>query len=224
MPSPAPQPPTTPAASGAPSDAPSRQAPRPGTARDDGGVSRSVRGIARMAVFAALVAVLGQPFAVPVIAGVPITLQTLGVMLAGAVLGPWRGAGAMALLHLLVAAGMPLLSQGSGGLAVYAGPTAGYALGWIPGALVVGAIAQAGWPLRLWRTAAGAVLGGVAVIHACGIPVMAWQLGLSLPQAAVSSAAFLPGDLAKAVAAVLLTHALARAYPTPFEHARRRRS
>lgn len=219
MPSPAPQPPTTPAASGATSP----QSLRPGTARDDGGVSRSVRGIARMAVFAALVAVLGQPFAVPVIAGVPITLQTLGVMLAGAVLGPWRGAGAMMLLHLLVAAGLPLLSQGSGGLAVYAGPTAGYALGWIPGALVVGAIVQARWPLRLWRTAAGTALGGVAVIHACGIPVMAWQLGLTLPQAAVSSAAFLPGDLAKAAAAVLLTHALARAYPTPFEHARRRR-
>lgn len=174
-----------------------------------------------MAMFAALVAVLGQPFAIPVIGGVPITLQTLGVMLAGAILGPWRGAGSMVLLHVLVAAGLPLLSQGTGGLGVYAGPTAGFALAWIPAAFVVGLLTQLRWPLAWWRTALGVLLGGIVVIYLCGVPVMAFQLGLTLPQGMAAGAAFLPGDLAKAVIAVGITHALAKAYPTPFSWARR---
>ncbi|MGJ9425561.1 biotin transporter BioY [Nesterenkonia halotolerans] len=177
-----------------------------------------------MAMFAALVAVLGQLPAIPLAGGVPITLQTLGVMLAGAVLGPWRGAGAIVLLHLLVAAGLPLLAHGSGGLGVFAGPTAGFALGWIPGAFLVGLITQASWPLRLWRTITGTVLGGILVVYACGLPVMAFQLGLSLEQALLLNLAFLPGDVIKAVIAIMLTHSLARAYPAPFTHARRRRT
>lgn len=189
--------------------------------RGTGPASEAVRGVAQMSVFAALVAVLGQPFAVPVIGGVPITLQTLGVMLAGAILGPWRGAGAMILLHALVAAGLPLLAGGSGGLGVYVGPSAGFALGWIPGAFIVGLLVQWRWPLAWWRTALGAVLGGVAVIYTCGIPVQAFQMGLQLHEAALASAVFLPGDAAKVVLAVLITHSLARAYPAPFSWARR---
>lgn len=186
--------------------------------------SDAVRGIAQMAMFAALVAVLGQMPAVPMGFGVPITLQTLGVMLTGAVLGPWRGAGSMVLLHMLVAAGLPLMAHGSGGLGVYAGPTAGFALGWIPAAMVVGLIVQARWPLSWWRSALGALLGGILVTYAAGLPVMAFQMGLDLDQALLANAAFLPGDLAKAAAAVALTHALARAYPAPFSHARRRKN
>lgn len=195
---------------------------RPSEPLKAGPATASVRGISQMAMFAALIGVLGQPFAIPLVAGVPITLQTLGVMLAGAILGPWRGAGAVLLLHALVAAGLPLLSQGSGGLGVYAGPTAGFALGWIPAAFVVGLLTQWRWPLTWWRTALGVMLGGIVVIYACGIPVMAYQLGLSLTQAAAASAGFLPGDVAKAVIAVGITHALVKAYPVPFTWARRR--
>ncbi|WP_022873263.1 biotin transporter BioY [Nesterenkonia alba] len=178
--------------------------------------------ISQMAVFAALVAVLGQVAAIPV-GPVPITLQTLGVTLAGAVLGPWRGAGAMVLLNLLAAAGLPLLSQGTGGLGVYAGPTAGFALGWIPAAFVVGLIVQYRWPLRWWRTTLGTVLGGIVVLYACGVPWMALNLGLSLHEAAAANLVFIPGDLAKTVFAILITHSLARAYPSPFSYAQRRR-
>ncbi|MGJ9373632.1 biotin transporter BioY [Nesterenkonia sp. CF4.4] len=185
--------------------------------------STAVRSIAQMAMFAALVAVLGQLPAIPLAGGVPITLQTLGVILAGAVLGPWRGAGSIVLLHVLVAAGLPLLAHGSGGLGAFAGPSAGFALGWIPGAFLVGLITQASWPLRPWRTITGAVLGGIVVVYACGLPVMAFQMGLDLQQAALINLAFLPGDLLKAGIAVALTHSLARAYPAPFTHARRRR-
>lgn len=178
-------------------------------------VSTAVSAIAHMALFAAMVAVLGQVAAIP--AGpVPITLQTLGVMLCGAVLGPWRGAGAMVLLNLLTLAGLPLMSHGTGGLAVYAGPTAGFVLGWIPGAFLVGLIVHSAWPLQWWRTILGTLGGGIAVIYACGIPVVAYQLGLTLSEAALANAIFIPGDLAKAAVAVIITHSLARAYPRAF--------
>lgn len=178
-------------------------------------VGSAVRSISQMAVFAALVAVLGQVAAIPV-GPVPITLQTLGVMLTGAVLGPWRGAGAMLLLNVLTAAGLPLMSQGAGGLGVYAGPTAGFALGFIPGALVIGLIVHARWPLSWWRTTAAVVIGGVGIIYACGVPVMAYQLGITLEQAVGVNLVFLPGDALKATFAVLVTHSLARAYPAAF--------
>ncbi|WP_300342295.1 biotin transporter BioY [Nesterenkonia sp.] len=202
------------------------QSPAPATESASGrpaAAAPAVRSISEMAVFAALVAVLGQVAAIP-LGPVPITLQTMGVMLAGAVLGPWRGAGSMLLLNVLTAAGLPLMAQGSGGLGVFAGPTAGFALGFVPGALAVGLIVQHRWPLRGWRTAAGVLVGGIGVIYACGIPVMAWQLGLSLPEAAAANALFLPGDALKATFAVLVTHSLARAYPAAFRGVSRRRA
>ncbi|MCT1607649.1 biotin transporter BioY [Nesterenkonia massiliensis] len=196
--------------------------PHPRQSTQHRGVTPAVTAISQMAVFAALVAVLGQVAALP-IGPVPITLQTLGVMLAGAVLGPWRGAGSMLLLNLLTAAGLPLMSQGAGGLGVYAGPSAGFVLGFVPAAFVIGLVVQASWPMRWWRTVLGVVVGGVGVMYACGLPVMMYQLGLALPEALAMNAVFLPGDAAKAVFTILVTHSLARAYPAPFTYARRRR-
>jgi biotin transport system substrate-specific component len=176
------------------------------------------RDLARIAVFAAIIAVLGIPGAIPVFGGaVPITAQTLGIMLAGAVLGSWRGAAAVVVLLLLVLVGLPLLSGGRGGAGVFVGPSAGYLFGWILGAFVTGAIVHAGhcrptW----WRTALGCVVGGILVIYAVGVPVQAFVTHLPLGATALSSTVFLPGDLIKAVVATLITMALWRAYPRAF--------
>jgi biotin transport system substrate-specific component len=174
--------------------------------------------LARIAVFAALIAVLGLPGAIPAFGGaVPITAQTLGVMLAGAVLGPWRGAAAIVVLEVLVAVGLPLLSGGRGGFGVFVGPSAGYLVGWIFGAFVVGAIVQAGSSRPTWwRTALGTVVGGILVIYAFGIPIQALVTQLPLGQTALTSLVFLPGDLIKAVLATIVTMALWRAYPRAF--------
>src|SRR5690606_30140584 len=101
--------------------------------------------IARVAVFAALIAVLGLPGTINAFGGaVPITLQTFGVMLAGLLLGSRRAALAVAVLLLLALAGLPLLAGGRGGLGVLASPTVGSLLGWLPGAFVTGWIAERG--------------------------------------------------------------------------------
>lgn len=174
--------------------------------------------LARIAVCAALLAVLGIPGAIPAFGGaVPITAQTLGVMLAGALLGAWRGAAAVVVFELLVAVGLPLLSGGRGGAAVFVGPSAGYLIGWIAGAFVVGAIVHTGTgPLVWWRTALGSFAGGILVIYAFGIPVQSMVTQLPLAETAITSTIFLPGDLIKVVVATVITTTLWKAYPKAF--------
>lgn len=172
------------------------------------------RDLARVAIFAALIVVLGL-VVIPLPSGVPITAQTLGVMLAGAVLGPRRGPLAVILVLVLAAAGLPVLAGGRGGLGVFAGPSAGYLVGWIFGALVIGLIVHGG-RITWWRTALGAVVGGILVVYLFGIPVQAFVLGVDLGPTALSALVFVPGDLLKAAAATALTLALRRAYPRAF--------
>ncbi|MCM3502268.1 biotin transporter BioY [Microbacterium sp. P26] len=173
--------------------------------------------LARVAVFAAVIAVLGLPGSFPVFGGVPITAQTLGVMLTGAVLGPWLGALSVTVLLALVAVGLPLLAGGRGGFGVFVGPTAGYALGWILGAAVVGLIVHAGGRRPVvWRTALAMIAGGVLVIYAIGIPVQSLVTRLPLGETALSSLVFVPGDLLKAAVATAVVTTLVRAYPRGF--------
>jgi biotin transport system substrate-specific component len=171
--------------------------------------------LALIAVFAGLIAALGvvpafQPF--PSIS--PITAQTLGVMLAGSVLGARRGALAVLTFLVLVAANLPLLAGGRGGLAVLTGRSAGFFVGWILGAALIGYLVErrpARWTLG-WLLVANAV-GGMVVVYLVGIPAMALIGGLSLVKALTLSAVFLPGDAAKVVVASVVTRGVLRGYP-----------
>lgn len=170
--------------------------------------------LARIALFAALIVVLGTVM-VPLPGGVPITGQTLGVMLAGLVLGARRAPFAILIVLALAAIGLPVLAGGRGGLGVFVGPTAGYMLGWVIGAIVIGAIAHSG-RFTWWRAGLATVVGGILVVYLFGIPVQAWVTGVPLDLTALSSLAFLPGDLIKATIATVLAVALRRAYPRAF--------
>jgi biotin transport system substrate-specific component len=168
-----------------------------------------------VAVFAALIAVLGLPGSLNVFGNaVPITLQTLGVMLAGAILGTWRAALAVTVLLVLVAAGLPLLSGGRGGLGVFAGPSAGYLIGWIPGAAVTGwLVERAGRNPGIVHLVVACLVGGVGVVYLFGVPVQALVTGVPLGATLWAAAVFLPGDLIKAVVASVVARGTQRAYP-----------
>ncbi len=173
------------------------------------------RDLALVAVFAALIAALGLAgIFYPVGAAVPITAQTLGVMLAGSILGPRRGALAVATFLVLLAAGLPWLAGGRGGLGVFNGPTAGFLIGWIPGAAVIG-LMIARRPTRAllgWLLLAN-VIGGIGVVYACGAPVLALRTHVSLGTALAGLAVYLPFDLIKVAAASVVTAAVLRGYP-----------
>lgn len=173
--------------------------------------------LARVAVFAAIIAVLGLPGGFTIFGAVPITAQTLGVMLAGAILGPWLGALSVTVFLALVAVGMPLLAGGRGGIGVFFGPSAGYLLGWIAGAIVIGLVVHAaGRKPTAWRTLLGVLAGGILVVYAFGIPVQSLVTRLPLAETALTSLVFVPGDLVKVVLATAIVVTLTRAYPRAF--------
>ena len=181
------------------------------------GTSISYADIVRISLFAALIAVLGliPKFDLPFTAGVPITAQTLGVMLAGLVLGGRNGAMAVLLFLFVVALGAPVLSGGRGGLGVFFGPTVGFLLGWIAGALVCGVVYRVlkEWmPDRIFLSALLACLvGGVLTIYAFGIPGLSLVAKMETSAAALATLAFLPGDILKSVIAAWLVTKLSPA-------------
>lgn len=172
------------------------------------------RNIAQIALFAAMIAALGLIPQITMGFGVPITAQTLGVMLAGAVLGARGGAAAAGLFILLVALGLPLLSGGRGGLGVFVSPTAGFALGFPVAAFVTGLFVE---HVRIaspgLRAGLASVLGAIVVLYAMGITGLALVTGKTLPQAAMLVSVFIPGDLLKAGITGMLVQGLARARP-----------
>ena len=144
----------------------------------------SARDLAQIAVFAALIAALTLPGAIPIGIGVPITLQTLGVMLAGAILGARKGALAVTVYVALGLAGLPILSGGTGGLGVLVGPTGGYLLGFILGAFVIGWLAERLTPrLKFWTLLIATSVGGILAVYLVGIPWLA-AVRHQLPSAA----------------------------------------
>lgn len=183
------------------------------------------RHIAQISLFAAMIAALGLVPQITLGFGVPITGQTLGVMLAGAVLGAKRGAAASGLFLLLVALGLPLLAGGRGGLGVFASPTAGFALGFPVASYAVGLFVEH-VRLRPAGLAAGlgAVFGGIIVLYICGATGLAVVLDKTLIEAFALVVAFLPGDLLKAAITGMLVQALAKARPRTLEWHRSRSS
>ena len=173
--------------------------------------------MAQVALFAALMAVLGLIPKIDLPMGVPITAQSLGVMLAGVLLGPKRGFQAMALFLLAVAAGLPLLSGGRGGIGVFVAPSAGYLLGYAPAALIAGLIMRA-MPQRSpaligLGAFVAALIGGLVALHAMGVAGLMLLAHMSLKQALITTLAFVPGDLIKCVLCAVITHTVARGLP-----------
>jgi biotin transport system substrate-specific component len=105
---------------------------------------------------------------------VPITGQTLGVLLVGASLGAWRGGAAMLLYLGEGAAGLPVFAEGASGIhwLTPAAPTGGYLWGFVVAAVVIGGLAQLGWDRNL-GSAIGAMLVGEVIVFSIGVPWLA---------------------------------------------------
>ena len=146
---------------------------------------------------------------------VPITMQTLAVLLVGGLLGPRLGVTAVASYLALGLSGAPVFHGGLGGPALLAGPTGGYLIGFIPAAYVMGLASRRGWTIsagRLGVVAKVALLVGGALwaettIYALGVPWLAFTTVHDAGKAiAVGLVPFLLGDLVKTAVAVMTVY------------------
>lgn len=175
----------------------------------------STRDVVYIALFGAVMAALAvvPPFTLP-LTGVPITAQSLGPMLAGAAIG-WKRAFLSQVLFLaLVAAGLPLLAGGRGGIGVFFGPSGGFLLGWPIAALVIGWLFERYWAqLTVFRAASFIFIGGVVLLYLIGNLWVSVVAGMTLWQATVAGLPFLPGDIVKVGVATIVAMALKQSYP-----------
>ncbi len=160
-----------------------------------------------IALFAALIVVCGYVGKIP-IGPLPITLQSLAVMLAGAALGPIRGSLAVMVVLLLAVIGIPTLASGAVGIAVVSDIMVGYRIGFIFGCLTTGVVVQAFIPFMQSKASRIAILFtacllGLIVIHSCGILWAAWQY--NTPWSELWKLWVLPFILPDAIKAVLAT-------------------
>jgi len=132
---------------------------------------------------------------------VPITGQTLAVLLVGSTLGALRGVLSMVLYAVLGVVGVPWFSDASAGLHVVAGPTGGYIIGFILAAGLTGWLAQRSWDRKVLG-AFVSFMAGTGVTFAIGLPWLAASLGLTFEQTLQSGLyPFLVGGVIKALLA-----------------------
>jgi len=179
-----------------------------------------VRGFILATLFGTLTALAAQMSIRLPFTPVPVTGQVFLVLLAGGLLGPRLGAISQLEYLALGALGLPVFAAGSGGPLVFIGPTAGYLLGFVAAAWVVGRLAHT---RRQWWRLLFANLCGLSIIYFLGcIWLAGWLvlskaegLGIHQPAGAPFLQALLLGampflwvDLAKVLLATQIVHSL----------------
>ncbi|MFC7392723.1 biotin transporter BioY [Scopulibacillus cellulosilyticus] len=163
--------------------------------------------LVQTALFVAMIAVMGllPPIPIPLIS-VPVTLQTLGVMLAGSLLGTKKGFISVLVFVLIVAAGGPFLSGGRGGLETVIGPSGGYIICWPIAALIIGYLVERfNKKLKIGKLIVFNIIGGILIIYAGGILYYSWMTHTPVRIVALGNLAFLPGDMIKVIITSVLT-------------------
>jgi len=168
------------------------------------------------ALFAALTAVLSQIMVPLPFTPIPINLGLLAVWVCGGILGAKKGAIAIVVYILLGAVGVPVFAGFNAGLGALAGPTGGYIIGYIPSVIVFALLAgRAINEERGKKTVPGFLLiiaSGLPAMAACYAPGTVWFMittGMGLIESLVLCVIpFIPGDVLKVLAAVLICEAL----------------
>ncbi len=163
-----------------------------------------VRDIALVIAGSLVVALMAQLAVWLPFSPVPVTLQTLAVLLVGATLGCKRGGAALLLYASQAAVGLPVLAGGLGGPAALLGPSGGYVFGFVVAATVVGYLCER----KLDRSVRSSVVPfavGSMIVLSCGATWLSlWTGAPSIASAwNVGVLPFLPGEAVKVVVAAL---------------------
>jgi len=157
----------------------------------------SVRDICFIGIFAAVISVMAV--SIPLPNGVPVTLQTFGIMLAGIILGPKKGAIAVLVYILLGAMGVPVFSGFKGGFAIITGPTGGFILSFPLIALFAGI-----GSLKNNFTLVTGIIAGVLLNYFCGMVWFSFVMNSNMYAAFMACVLpFLPADTVKVVLAAV---------------------
>ncbi|MFC0211470.1 biotin transporter BioY [Paenibacillus chartarius] len=177
----------------------------------------SIRGLVMSSLFAALLVMVSFIKVQVTGSAVPITLQTLVVMLAGVFLGPLYGFLSIFLVVLLTALGLPMIG-GFGGISVLLGATGGYILTWPLASLLIGLMvrrAQGAGTKAFLLTFAAAELFGSWLVYAGGVPWYAQVKQMSMSAAFVQGCLpFLIPDAVKAAITALIAVPIKQVYST----------
>ena len=167
------------------------------------------------AVFTSLM-IIGTFIRIP-FGPVPIVLANFFAILSGILLGPLWGGASVGLYLLLGAAGLPVFSAG-GGAALFLGPTGGYLVGYLAAAMVAGMLSSCGKENSV--VLAAAATGAACVIYLIGVPWLMWRIGAATGHPVPLSRAltiglypFIPGDILKITALVVVAKAMMRFSP-----------
>ena len=174
--------------------------------RRQGGASRVVYGAGLAVGGSLLVAGLAQVSIRLPFTPVPITGQTLGVLLVGASLGPALGAASLLLYLAEGAVGLPFFADGGHGVSVLglSSATGGYLWGFVLAAALIGWLSHLGWD-RSIRSSIGAMFLGEVVLYGVGVPWLMSSLGVPLEKGLEFGLyPFVIGDTLKLLAAAAL--------------------
>ena len=169
------------------------------------------RDLSFSALFTALVSILSYVSIPLPFSPVPITGQSLAVILAGIVLTTKQAGLSIAIFLFLGIIGVPVFAGGRSGIGVLAGPTGGYLIGYLLGAITISLLIQ--YFLKdknnYLLVFLYSFIGGIIVVHLPGIFWLSYVSQISLKEAfMVGSLPFIPGDIFKLIIANLLGHRL----------------
>ncbi|MDR2842194.1 MAG: biotin transporter BioY [Spirochaetaceae bacterium] len=172
-------------------------------------------------LFAALIA-CGTFISIPLpVSPIPVVLQNMFALLSGLVLGPARGAAAVALYLLAGAIGIPVFAGGTGGIVHFQGPSGGFLAGYLLSGALAGFIAGTPKPEKpapLVRIILAA-LAGMLVVYVPGVARL--KMVLNMSWTAAFAAGFIPfivGDIIKCAVAVFAAVKLRKTVAKVFEH------
>ncbi len=179
----------------------------------------SIKDLVYIALFTVIMIVLGimPPIMLPIIA-VPITAQSMGAMLAGAILGAKKGFLSVLLFIFLVALGMPFLAGGRGGLGIILGPTGGFIIGYCIAAFVIGFLFNKCSKRGIFWEISYLAIGGILVLYTIGISYLSFITEMSLTKAFMVSIIFIPGDLVKIYLAYIVRKNIQKLFPDIIEN------
>jgi len=169
----------------------------------------TVKDLSYISLFATLISVSGY-ITIPLpFSTVPVTAQTLAVMLAGSLLPVGQSVLSLLVFILMGAAGLPVFSGGNAGMGAILGKTGGYLIGFIAGAALISVLK--GKKPGFVRLAAANVLGGIVVVYVFGVLWLNYVTGIGISQAVIFGALpFIPGDILKVIIASMLSLRLSK--------------